>query len=79
MTVRWNNARGADGYVIFRKAAGETRLIYMYTVGKERLHWTDLNLVKGKVNFYFVVPYVNVGGEMVISPVKPYTYTVVPD
>ncbi|MGI6077367.1 MAG: hypothetical protein ACOYCB_04285 [Fastidiosipilaceae bacterium] len=79
VTVRWNRVTEADGYVIYRKVDGEKNLTYMYTVGKDRQHWTDLNPARGSVNFYFVTPYVKINGKMIINPVKPYTYAVVPE
>ena len=75
--VSWNAVNGADGYVIYRKIDKEKTLQYMYIVGKEVRTWTDVKPVKGKTNFYFVVPYSMVNGNRVIKSPKPYAYAVV--
>ena len=77
-TIYWNRVNEADGYIIFRMIEDKAGLEYMYLVDKNCLQWTDQNAVRGKINFYFVVPFKIIDGEMVISKPRPYTYSVVP-
>ena len=76
--VEWDLVDGADGYVIFRKLKDDRGLTYMYIVGADRTHWTDLKPVDGEANFYFVSPFVNRAGKNHIKTPQPWTWAILP-
>ncbi|HHX36676.1 MAG TPA: hypothetical protein GX717_01685 [Clostridiaceae bacterium] len=78
VVLTWQNVPFADGYAIYRKEEGQTTLEYMYIVEANHTRWTDVNPIRGKVNYYFVTPYFKEGDTMHIKPVNPYTYSIVP-
>ena len=78
VVLTWQSVPFADGYVIYRKEDGQTTLDYMYMIDANHTRWTDVNPIRGKVNYYFVTPYFKEGDTMHIKPVKPYTYSIVP-
>ena len=71
--VSWDEAEGAEGYIVFRKvgADGEAQLAGIVTDG---LSFLDKN-ASGKVwNFYLVVPYATIDGQRACGDYDGYAY-----
>lgn len=54
VTFSWNKVVGAEGYRVYRKAAGATGWTYIETVGSDILKYTDTGAENGKRMHYAV-------------------------
>ena len=54
VTFSWNSVAGAEGYRIYRKAAGDSGWTYIETVSADTLKYTDTEATNGKRMYYTV-------------------------
>ena len=55
-TVKWSKVNGADGYVVYRKAAGTSKWVKLDTVAAKTTY-TDTTAKVGKTYSYTVAAY----------------------
>ncbi len=67
--LKWNKIEGADGYVIYRRTSpkGKTTAIADISADKAR-SYTDKNANDGKVYYYYIKAYYEVGSSRVYAP-----------
>lgn len=72
--VKWNSLQGADGYIVYRKTGGETKMTYRCmatTTG-----FIDNTASKDTYTFYRVYPFIkNEEGKMITGNSLNYVYT----
>ena len=71
VTLTWDKAEGAEGYIIYRKVGNGT-FAYRYMVSGTS--YTDTTASTSDYNFYRVYPYYTENNKRVLGPSTEYTY-----
>ena len=75
ITITWSACTGADGYVLYRQAPGETKMSHRYIMaGKGFIDTVE----QDGFYFYRVYPYVMVGDDHIFGPSDTYVYALAP-
>lgn len=67
ITLKWNDAEGADGYEVFRKLSGSNKKAVSIGDTGDDTTFTDETAVKGKAYVYTVKAYTIVNGKKIYS------------
>ena len=74
ITITWSACTGADGYVLYRQAPGETKMSHRYIMaGKGFIDTVE----QDGFYFYRVYPYVMVGDDHIFGPSDTYVYALI--
>ncbi len=76
--IGWNQASGANGYVIYRRESTAAKFRRIKVVGKNTRTYTDRNVISAKVYEYAVRAYRKSGGKNVYSTYKSVKLTTLP-
>lgn len=69
--INWNNTSNVDGYLIYRKVGSGA---YQYRYMTSGTQFIDTTASTAEYNFYWIFPYCNENGKMIVGGTAPYVY-----